>query len=508
MEQADSADLDIPGWGDAETVPLAWLLDRAELGLVVHHPSDHGVHLEWAHAIEVDDPAPWLHGRGLVLTTGLRLPRTKQGQEEYVARLVAAGATALGFGTGMRFAAIPFAVAAACRSHDLALVEVPLPTPFLAVVQAVTDRLGELRRLRLVETLADQRQLTRATLRDGVPGLARALAGRLGASVVAVGADGAVVAAVGGLDVREVLAEVADQRGAVRVADPRRVLEIQPLGGQPSDPLGWLAVGRRTPLASTDRLLLSHAVSIATIELARPSAGPEVALGATVLDALLAGEALDPGTALAAAGSDPAGHLALVGIRGAERRAVERALSVVRRQRRLVDAPNDDPATRMALVAADDVDAMVAALPASLTVAAGPASRLADVASSAAGVLRLLDTLTPGGRARVASDPAGRVAADPALRSAAGPWLAALAAHDAAHDSGLTNALRAFLTHHGSWDPAAQSLGVHRHTLRHRVERAAAVAGFDLDDPGHRALLTLALGRAPLAARSGRTMET
>jgi PucR family transcriptional regulator, purine catabolism regulatory protein len=494
MKGVESADLDISGLQDAETVPLAWLLDRGDLGLLVHHLPDRSVHLEWAHAIEVDDPAPWLHGRGLVLTTGLRLPRTKQGQEEYVARLVAAGATALGFGTGMRFAAIPFAVAAACRSHDLALVEVPLPTPFLAVVQALTDRLGELRRLRLVETLTDQRRLTRATLRDGVPGLVGALARRLGASVVAVGADGAVVATVGGLDAREVLAEVADQRGAVRVADPVRVLEIQPLGGQPADPLGWLAVGRRTPLTSTDRLLLSHAVSIATIELARPAAGPEVALGAAVLTALLAGTPLDAGSALTAAGIDPAGRLALVGIRGVDARAVERTLSVVRRQRRLVDAPTDDPRTRLALVTADDVDAFLAALPAALTAATGPASPLGDVASSAAAVLRLLGTLAPGDRAHVASDPAARVAADPVLRSAVDPWLGALASHDAAHASGLTDALRAFLTHHGSWDPAAQSLGVHRHTLRHRVERAAAVAGFDLDDPGHRALLALALG--------------
>ena len=43
---------------------------------------------------------------------------------------------------------------------------------------------------------------------------------------------------------------------------------------------------------------------------------------------------------------------------------------------------------------------------------------------------------------------------------------------------------------------AAQRLGVHRHTLRHRVERAADVAGFDLDDASHRALLLLTLGAA------------
>ncbi|MFN8193423.1 MAG: PucR family transcriptional regulator [Nocardioidaceae bacterium] len=493
MESLRSADLDTTTVDAPESVPLSWLLARPDLGLVVHHLPDHPVGLEWAHAIELDDPAPWLQGSGLVLTTGLRLPRTKQGQEEYVARLVAAGATALGFGTGIRFAAIPFAVAASCRSRGLALVEVPLPTPFLAVVQALTGRLGELRRLRLVETLGDQRRLTRDTLRDGVPGLVRALARRLGASVAAVGADGAVVAAAGSLTAQDVLAEVADQPGAVSVLTPGRVLEVQPLGGGPAEGAGWLAVARRTPLSSTDRLLLAHAVSVATIELARPAAQAEPALGAAVLEALLAGRSLEVADGLDAAGIDPGSAVTLVAVRGERPDAVERALAALRRQRHLLDTAASDPATRLVLVAAADADPLMGALPAALAAAAGAPSRCSDVASTAPAVLRLLDELPSGGRGHVADDPAARVAADPTVRSAADPWLRALRVYDADQGTELVTSLRAFLSSHGAWDPAAQALGVHRHTLRHRVERAAEVAGFDLADAGHRALLTLAL---------------
>ena len=53
--------------------------------------------------------------------------------------------------------------------------------------------------------------------------------------------------------------------------------------------------------------------------------------------------------------------------------------------------------------------------------------------------------------------------------------------------------LRAWLEQHGQVDSAAQQLGIHRHTVRHRVRRAAAVLGRSLDDPAVRADLWFAL---------------
>ena len=53
--------------------------------------------------------------------------------------------------------------------------------------------------------------------------------------------------------------------------------------------------------------------------------------------------------------------------------------------------------------------------------------------------------------------------------------------------------LRAWLDQHGQVDAAAQRLGIHRHTVRHRLRRAEGVLGRSLDDPAVRADLWFAL---------------
>ncbi|MEZ5095802.1 MAG: PucR family transcriptional regulator [Nocardioides sp.] len=481
--------MDRPSPEDGETVALRWLLDRSELGLVPHHLPDAEVPLRWAHAIELDDPTPWLSGSGLVLTTGLRLPRTKQGQEAYVSRLADAGISALGIGTGLRFAAVPFAVVAACRAHGVALVEVPLPTPFLAIVQALTDRLAELRRLRLRDAVAAQQRLTRAAVRDGMPGLAAGLAAALRADVVLVSGDGTVLGrgGPGRLDPGAVLAAAA---GATAVHESHRALELQPLGGAPGRPLGWLAVGSARPPTPWDRLLVTHTVSVATLELARPVAADMTGLGTVVLDALLGRRELTAAAALT--GAELGSELALIGVR-ADTDVLDRAVADMRRQWPLLDAPLTDASGRLLLLAAHHAELLLGALSERVTAVAmrvGPA-RLVD----ALPVLRRhLDHAAAGTRRWLSPNPGELLSADPAVAAAAAPWVRALTEYDAAHDTGLVETLRTFLLHHGAADPTAEALGVHRHTVRHRVQRAAEVAGFDPTDATHRAVLLLGLG--------------
>jgi purine catabolism regulator len=71
--------------------------------------------------------------------------------------------------------------------------------------------------------------------------------------------------------------------------------------------------------------------------------------------------------------------------------------------------------------------------------------------------------------------------------------LAPLIAHDASGRGDLVNSLRAWLSHHGQWDPSAAALGVHRHTLRHRIASVGELLGRDLDSPGTRSELWFAL---------------
>jgi purine catabolism regulator len=98
-------------------------------------------------------------------------------------------------------------------------------------------------------------------------------------------------------------------------------------------------------------------------------------------------------------------------------------------------------------------------------------SRFADVAATS--VLALLD---PG-----------------AARAFAESVLAPLREHDRRIEGDLLGSLRAWLECHGQCERAAHRLGVHRHTLRHRITRIAALLERDLDAPGVRAELWLAL---------------
>jgi PucR family transcriptional regulator, purine catabolism regulatory protein len=75
-------------------------------------------------------------------------------------------------------------------------------------------------------------------------------------------------------------------------------------------------------------------------------------------------------------------------------------------------------------------------------------------------------------------------------------------AADRAGPGELVHSVRVWLAHHGQWEPAAAQLGVHRHTLRKRVQRAAALLGRDLDEAGARAEVWVAL-HPPGSAESG-----
>jgi PucR family transcriptional regulator, purine catabolism regulatory protein len=83
-------------------VDLHWLLGQKDLGLRLRTGSSRDVGLDWAHSIDLLDPTPWLTGHGLVLTTGLRLPRSAREHRAYAGRLSDAGVAALGFGVGLR----------------------------------------------------------------------------------------------------------------------------------------------------------------------------------------------------------------------------------------------------------------------------------------------------------------------------------------------------------------------------------------------------------------------
>lgn len=102
---------------DAQTVPLHTILARRDLGLDLLVPAAPDAQVRWATVSELPNPAPYLLGGELLLTAGANLPDEPEALDRYVATLVAAKVTALGFGITPVHDAVPAALVERCRTH-------------------------------------------------------------------------------------------------------------------------------------------------------------------------------------------------------------------------------------------------------------------------------------------------------------------------------------------------------------------------------------------------------
>jgi purine catabolism regulator len=80
------------------------------------------------------------------------------------------------------------------------------------------------------------------------------------------------------------------------------------------------------------------------------------------------------------------------------------------------------------------------------------------------------------------------------VRSVLGP----LVDRDNRKSSELVASVRAFIEAGGRWEPGAEVLGVHRHTLRYRVRQAEELLGRDLASAEDRLEVWLALKASDL----------
>ena len=555
-------------------VALAWLLSEPALGLRLVAGSADGVEVAWAHAIELLDPSPWLDGGELVLTTGLRMPRARAEQAAYVDRLAARGAAGLAFGVGIRFTEVPRGLVDRCQEVGLPLIEIPLPTPFLAITRAIAQRLGEDREKSLQRTVRAQQELTRVTLRDGLAGLTSRLSNELRARVVVLDEYGTVIAGSEGSQalgeqvrglVREHLAILPTSgapsgatsagsgapgvggagapgvgavgggpagggpggggpagggAGGARAASrPLRGLpldassEVQALAGRTAR-RGWLAIEHLPPDPEA-RVLLNHAVSVATLHLDRPREVEDarIRIGGSVLSLLLDRAPADATVTghLRHFGFGPDDRVRVVCVRPTGSSALEAVLETAVQTHLsstgLPHAMTRDGADLVVLVrsgdgerAVDRVEAALATLDATRTTvgvsgpldqehaASGlvPARRAAHAARLEGRRVGWFETLT---LALLLADETVRSHVSAMARSTLEPLLT----DSGALDQDLVATLRAYLEHNGSWETAARALGVHRHTLRNRITRIEKLTGLRLEVADNRVVLLLAL---------------
>ncbi len=118
--------------------------------------------VRWVHVIELPDAARLLHGGELVLSTGIALPDEGPQLDAYVAGLAGVGASALAVELGRKYTGgLPAGFMAAAEARGLPLIVFQHEVPFVEITEAVhariiSDQLDELRAsARLHEVFTD-----------------------------------------------------------------------------------------------------------------------------------------------------------------------------------------------------------------------------------------------------------------------------------------------------------------------------------------------------------------
>ena len=456
---------------------------------------------------ELEDPTPYLEGGELLLTTGLRLG--ERDWVSFVERVANARVSALGLGIGLTHQRTPAGLVAAAEAAGLPLIEVPEPTPFIAISRSVSHLLSAAEYEAVTRTVETQRDLTRAALApEGAAAVVARLSVVLGAELVLLDASGRLLHAAP-REAAELIELLAPDIEAMRRRGPRssasmhvadRYVVLQPLA--PAGRIrGFLAVSRAAALATADLALVNVGVALVSLAMER-SIGTDTArreLRSALL--VLLADGIDPERLpVAGVGWDEllSGPVRVLVADGPDAELVALIEQVE-------DSDPADPSEgwrgaawhehRVIVLQPAAAPASPPALPAAAKVAWGisdvvPVVSLGDglrqasraLAAAGAGGVRSFGDLARDGLVGLVDEDAGRGFADALL----GPL-------ERRERGDLVASVRAWLAHHGQWDAASTTLGVHRHTLRYRMRRVEELLDRSLDDPDLRAELWVAL---------------
>ncbi|MGH8826908.1 MAG: PucR family transcriptional regulator [Jiangellaceae bacterium] len=500
------------------TVTVADVLSQARLGLsLVAGSGGAAAQVRWVATSELADPTPFLDGGEVLLTTGMILADGDDaGLADYVELIARRGVVALGLGVGLTHAAAPAALVRAAERHQLPLFEVPRATPFIAVTRAVADLIAAAEHEATRVVLESQQRLTRAAVKPGgVAVVVRELATALDGWAALLSPTGEVTVAAPERAARraaELVSEVqrlrsAGAHAAYSVIDDAESVVLCPVGVA-GRPRGYLAAAHPGRAGPVTRAIVAAAVSLLSLAHERPAATADV-------EHRVRGHALG----LLAAG-DPHGAtavLAALDIRWPSDHEFI-AMSVDGDPLVLAELQDLDALSRAGLLIGPHKGRLLGLLPVDDRVSALVEKHIAPLVA-AVGLAR------PRSWVQL---PSGFAEADAARRFAARSGVRVVNHHDLAAmglsglvdpaeagrfaervleplrgylDSGgkvdLIASLRSYLAHHGQWQPAAEELGIHRHTLRYRIGRVEDLLGRSLSLPQTRMDLWFALQWAP-----------
>lgn len=486
----------------------------------------------WLHATDMIDPTPFLGPAEVILTLGWQFPviesadpsvpevrvapdRLARIYDDYASLVAAHGVIGIGFGSDVLHRGVPHQLATACLRHGLILFDVPYEISFMDLLQEAARVLQRDQTERYTRSLRAQKAIANAaTRRDGLNATLRETARQLGCGVALydpLARPVTIVEAPDGPRVGE--AELTpivhatlegDQRFRSAQATPEIEAVLQLLG-EPGDPIGVLVLTLSRGFDDVSRNVLSSVLALVSVSLEQNQAlaSLHMTLREALLQLVLSGSiGVTRHIVESVWGPLPAPPLVtLIGIR--QHFDAERLMPALESLQAAEDFPvffaryRSDAAL---LVSEQHADRLIEQLRPfalvlgrshcdrweGLELALEEAKKAAEsgLRRNATGVTHFADIWRDGVADLIDASDAAHVA-----RRLLGP----LGTHDREQGTSLLRTLRAWLSHHGRALPTARELGIHRHTLAHRLEQIGNLTEANLDDFQARAELALAL---------------
>jgi purine catabolism regulator len=478
----------------------------SELAVIAPSPAP-AVEVQAVHVSELLQPARYLDGGELLITSGMNIPPTAEACAVYTRQLAQAGVAALAFGTKLCDPAVPGLLIQQADVAGLPLLRILPGTAFLTVSRKYWQLRAESDQRELVRTLSSHRALVAASLGEGGES---AIVRRLAAGVRGWAAQ---FSPAGDLlhawpsDRRGAAArlrhELADLRvvndgTAISLTTPDGNVIVQPLSSA-SGLLGSVAVGCAEPVTPAVQQLAMTAASLLTLKILHSRGLRRARREGTlaIFELFSAGDVSGARRVWAMSGHEPPRELVRpVLLRGPQVTDLVETLESARDRgdHLLMSAElgwlgwlllNDTPGARDWLRAKLDPALKVGALLGAPTPFDGLPAMMERLEQAE-------HRITDGAFTDLSAQPDSLLSqiGDPRTRHWAQRRLSPLT--DPAHRTLLVSVV-CYLRARGEWESASRELGVHRHTMRSRIARATEVLNVDLTDPDAFSELWLAL---------------
>ncbi|KHO18700.1 PucR family transcriptional regulator [Mycolicibacterium setense] len=457
----------------------------------------------WVHSSELADPTPFLDAGHLLLTDGTQFAAGSDDRDRYdsyVARLRQNGIVGLGFGISVVHHSLPPELETACRRHGLPLFLITDLTPFLAFARYVADELAHEQNARIRWSLDAQRAIARAAMRpDGLSSILAELENQLQCSALLFDAVGARIRSpsdppITDLDneIREAVRTILERgvRSASHVTIGERVYTIQTIGhGKRLD--GVLVLGglEWSDPAAAD--LVNSVIALAGLALSQNRALEKAHhhLRAGLFEQLLKGDrALATRTAKSVWGGLPTEPLAVLVAQKPDHSdflldALDHETEESRGQ--IFYTQRGDRIIVLTQVAKSN-NLMRLLVRHAIPVGTSSDVSFETLSRGVAEAERALRHAVASGQASATFEEfrdrgiLGLLQREQ-MGTVARGILGVLHAHDVEKGADLLTTVRVWVQNDCAWDTTARELGIHRHTLRNRIQLSGRLLDLDLD---------------------------